>query len=841
MSDENVPLNNSLTGDAASLSSTSGDAASSSSAATASNDASASSSGQQDAGGERVNKAVRSEIGELHANQSYIANEIQIKYEAFVSEGNEIRTFSVDYCSPINPQREQDLNELLVADERVIEILRDSLLAKRFLILAGEPEIGKQMLALRLSSQVRQIVGDPCRDTFVVRPLQRRVKFELRKVVEDKKDFGKRVIIFPQIGESDNRDLLDLFTRLEQMELDGITSALKKSDSFLLFTVDTPHIKPAQEDLKRLAVLHEIQPLSKQLLEQGIEKKLSRFLDDKNAAVEQAIAVHAWMESNKQTLLERLPKMSLLALFIERYLLDIIDGKLDLQAAIDAVASPEKWFLQDLSKDFEAWCFVFTLGLCLCGAETEAVPWLEFETIRREITKCLAQELRMWRHPPEEPSFKKLLDERTLLEKCRAQIVHEAGIGALVRFADGSYPPKLWRVFVNSNRRVLTLILPLLQKLAQSRDPQTRMRAATILGRIGEINPSLITLELIREWSAAKPIWQKAAVGYLYEGILSSPDENYRQICLLKLEHLSLSEDADKLLTAIVTYKQIGQSGGGNLALAVEKLGQITERNFAEWLKWEDKIEKQLEEYLRKKQTSWQELMDTVVNVRDLKDLRAKLRQAYDEDGIMLAICYSLVALSLQVGALAVMVELNKWFQHGHKSLAALTSWIYWMEEGIADRLATYKTTVPKLSKDPMQGCHPMVVSLGMAAQNEPKAISQTADFLAATYNHFSKSFPPSMRQFLRRKFLLHLRNWADSAGLVEEYEQVIKDLYVELLLSQHTDLVNHLTDHLKNDPEFTNKAHLNHFARDVLQSQKIHQTAVQNILSIKLLQDEAT
>jgi hypothetical protein len=761
--------------------------------------------------GERGSQNVEVQADTVYAERVNTANTINENYYAMIEGGEELsmRPFSIDHCDPVSAQREQEFNEIFVGDEDVQTKLLRTLQAKRFLIITGAPEIGKQMLALHLSYQARRCREQPCRETLLVRPLQRKVKLELQKVAEAGKEFTQRVVIFPQIGESENQDLLDLFSRLKVIELDRITRALSKNDSCFLFTADLSHIKSVRDILQSLGVLQEVPPLSKKFLALGLEKKVERLLAASNVSTEQAQAVRTCVVKNKELLLERLPRMVHLSLFVERYSLRLIEEnqELSVEAAIDLVASPEKWFLQDLSKDFEAWCFVLTLGLCLCGTETEGVPWLEFDTIRGEIVKCLSRELQMWRRPPEAP-FSNLLAEQKLLEKCRAQIVHETGVGDLVRFVDSSYPAELLRVLICSNRRVLTLILPVLQRLAQLGDTQVRARAARMLGRLGEINPTLITLPLIRKWVKARPLWQKAAVGYLYEGSAASPSKSYRQLCDLKLEQLSQGND-DELWTAISIYKQLGQSSREQLAWAIAKLGELTEANFTEWLEWVAKIEQQLDTYERSKK-------------KNVKELRRVLNELYNKDvQIMLAICYSLVALSVQAGAFAVMMELSKWFHQGRKGLGALTSWIFWMEEGLADRLEKYRLPAPNVTavNGATFGAHPLVVALGIAAHDDPQAVAQAAGFLAATYQQFHEFFPTRMRQYLRRKFLLHLKNWADNAWLVPEYREVMKDLYVELLRNPQANLVKDVTAQLKSDADFTGKAHLKRFAEMVLQS----------------------
>lgn len=787
---------------------------------------------QDDEDERAINEATANFGDGSSVNKLFVGSSISVHehYEAIVTESGDGFTrlaFSTEHCAPLSPQREKELEEVFVGEEWLTSELLNTLFARRFLILAGEPEAGKKSLALYLSHKVRK-VEKTCRETFLVSPLQRKVKLELQKVAEDKKDFSQRVTIFPQIGESDNRDLLDLFARLKGVEqLDKIYDALEQNKSFFLFTVDAHHVKTLKEDLKRLGVLHEIPAPPARLLEIGLEKKVTQFLACKSVSRETAEAAWALITANKNTLLTRLPKMSQLARFIDSYLLGVVDKDqaLDLSSAIDSVESHEKWFVEDLGKDFDTWCFTFTLGLCQCGAETEGVPWLEFDAIRREITKHLSRELRAWRHiQPEEATFTKLLDEKRLLEKCRARIVHEAGVSDFVRFDDSRYPDKLWEIFTHSNRRLLTLILPVLQGLAQSPDTQIRARAARILGRVGEINPVHITITAIESWSTAKPLRQKAAVGYLLEGAFTSHDESYKQICRTRLEDMSRSGNTDRLWTAIAAYKQLGRGGGEKLAYAVAKLGEITERNFSEWMGWKKKFEQlehQLETLTQKKKKDPQELVAAAAGAQALKELRNALRRAYDEDDrIMFAICYSLVALALQVGAFAIMVELNKWYMQGHQSLAVLTSWIFWMEEGIADSLAEYRVPVPGgvTIKGTPYDCHAVVASLGIAAQTEPQAISQTTRFLVSTYNQFP-NFHTRTRQLLRRKFLLHLKRWADSAWAVTEYRQVMLDLYTELLCSPHMELASNLADYLKNDPEFNTKAHLKRFADSVLQN----------------------
>ena len=780
---------------------------------------------QREAEGESGGNSVNAQFtGGTHADKIINANTV---YDVFVSESSEdftFRAFSADYCAPVSEAAEGELCDTVSIDELTAARLFDNLQTKRLLLLTGMPEIGKQTLALHLSYKTRLAAGaQACRETYVVRPLQRRIKLELQKVVENGRDFGKRVIVFPRIGESDNRDLLDLFARLNKFELDKLTKALTDNGSFLIFTADAAHVKAVKNELKRLDILQEVEAPSSLQLERALEKRVKWILATRKVSEDRAAAALALIEQHKRLLAEQLLKMSSLTLFVQHYLLDIVgeNPKFDVQTAINIVESPEHWFLEDLANNFEAWCYVFTLGLCQCEAEPEGVPWLEFETIRREITRALARELHMWRQPPE-PAFTNLLNEQSLLKKSRAEIVRQAGVGDLVRFVDASYPAKLWRVFTNSNRRALSAILPVLYELTSAPDPRIRACASRMLGRIGELNPPHITLTAVRDWTSAKPLWRKAAVAYLYEGALSSPDNTYRQMCLAKLDHMAHSSRSGELWTAIAVYKQMGQGGADQLALAVSKLGEITERNFSGWVDWEKKIEQRLEQYARKKKQDLQELLLAAVTVQTLKELRHELRQVYDEDNrIMLAISYSLVALSLQLGAFAVIVELNKWVQQGRKDLAALTSWIFWTEEGIADRLAEYR--VPLLQEAAgnagVRGYHPLVVSLAHACQSEPQAVRQVAQFLAATYKHFSEDFPAGMRQLLRKKFLLHLKQWVDGTWRMKEYRLVLQDLYRELLSSPDAELVGTLRDYLTGDADFADKAHLNRFAKTVLDS----------------------
>ncbi len=748
---------------------------------------------------------------------------------AIVTDGGEwlsARPFSTDHCAPVSRQREDELEETVVVDEWLTGELLNKLLATRFLVLAGEPEVGKKTLALHLSHRVRKVVKT-CRETFMAVSLRRNVRLELQQVAEEKAEFGGRVIIFPQVGEGDNGALLESFLRLKGVEqLDKLQVALENSKSFFLFTADSQHVKPFRENLQRLDVLHEVPAPPPHLLATGLEKRLKKFIACRDVPAAKAEAARALVAERRELLLARLPRMAQLTFFVERYLLAVLDEeqRLDLSSALDLVESHEKWFLEDLGRDFEAWCFVYTLALCQCGSESTGVPWLEFDAIRGEITRHLARELRTWRHAQDEPPFARILDERALLEKCRARIARESGVGDFVRFEDDRYPDKLWDVFMNSGRRLMTLTLPVLQRLAQSADTPIRARAARILGRLGEASPAHITLETIERWTAAKPLRQKAAVGYLLEGALTSPDEDYRQLCRARLEALSRSGNPGKLWTAVAAHKQLGRGGGEELAKSIATLGEITERNFSEWIGLKKKLEQlehQLEALIQKKKKDPQEVMAAAVGTQALRELRGAFRRAYDEDDqIMFAICYSLVALALHVGTFEVMAELNKWYSQGHKSLDVLTSWIFWMEEGVADSLAEYMVRVPAaetVSGAP-RDCHAFVVSVGDAARTDPQAVAQVARFLASTYGQFP-DFHTRTRQFLRRKFLSHLKGWADSAWPAEKYRDVMVQLYAQLLRSQQAGLSAHLADYLRNDSEFNGRAHLKRFAEQVFRA----------------------
>lgn len=781
----------------------------------------------QDAGGINLQAG-----GPVNANNLFLAHNISVEehYEAIVAAGGEsfaVRAFSAKHCDPVSREREDELQEVFVAEEGVADGLLRRLLEGRLVILTGEPEVGKRALALHLSRRVRDADCD-CQETFLVSPPQRQVRLELQKVAEDGKSFGRRVVVFSQVGETENRDILDTLARLKgHVQLDKLRAALAASGSYFVFTADAPHLKALRDDLQRLDLVHEVRAPPAELLGRGLDKKVAQFLAGKNLPREKAEAARALVAANREVLLRSLPKMSRLARFVESYLLDSLEGKLDLAAAVELVESPEKWFTQDLSRDFDAWCFVFTLGLCQCGDENAGVPWLEFEAIRREISRHLSRSLRVYRRPPEEqPPFARVVDETRLLEECRAVVVREAGVGDYVRFADAGYAEKLWPVFTNSNRSLLTSLLPLLHELTRHEETPIRARAARILGRVGEINPAHIMLSAVDRWAPSRSLKQRAAVGYLLEGAFASCDESYRQLGRAKLESLSQSERGAELWAAIAAYKQLGRGGGDALAQAVQRLGEITERNFSEWMVWKkriDRLEHQLKAFVEKQGKDPHKLLAAKRGVKALADLRRALRRAYDEDDqIMLAICYSLVALSLHVGTFTVIAELNKWLQQGRKNLSELTSWIFWMEEGIADSLSRYNVPVPATAtvRAGAHDCYALVVSLDSAARDDPQAVAHAAHFLAETYGQFG-GFPTHTRQFLRKKFLLHLKRWADRAWVVKEYREVLADLCAELRHGRDAELSANLTDYLKNDPDFTGKAHLKRFAEMVLQRRR--------------------
>jgi DNA polymerase III delta prime subunit len=746
-------------------------------------------------------------VGEIKSDKFFSAdhqefNETNIRqYLVSTHDVADLRSFSPDFTTQISPEAELEVVETHIGDPDLLQDLYQTLCEKHLLVLTGEPEMGKTTTALYLSHQLRQVF-DHFNGSYLVRPLDRNVKINFHEIMERRDEYSSRMLLFKDAFSGGNRDVLEFFTQMGKPMLGSITEKLQRNHLFLVFTADTETVKASQRQLLSLNVERCIPPLKEELLLSGLNRKLR-----------QVAATQGWPEDEIEEEIERripcerraevvqsLRTMPRISYLVEYYFLKLGEG-LDLKEAIGRVDSLRDWFLNDLTDNFDAWCFALTLCLCHCTTKSPVVPWFDFEFFRESISTYLRRKLRIsWADQPKQ-AVQDIVSENLLLGRCRADIYKDPATGVdAVKFINDQYHEMLWEILLKSNRKILTLLVPHLKELARLRAPRRRALAAAMLGRIGEIDPTEVTFSLMNEWIYSDSVTQMATVGYLYQGIWASRNNRYREDCLKRLSSLALEEDKPEVWTAIAAYKQLGVY---DLPLAMKRFKEITERKFAKTMENAKRVERilrRIEEALKDQSYDENDTMG-LAHVHDL--LREIAQRVFSKDSaILLAIQYAIVVLCFTGNPILVFDELREWALADRESLGALVALIFLEYNGIAMALESKSVEMQITASDGTVRayfCNQMVLAIASSEDS----VRRTARFLETVYDSFTSFFPRQSCSYFKQSFIFHLKNWIDNALPVEQLHAGMVQLFDKLLNSSNQSLHELLTGLLNYDSDF--------------------------------------
>lgn len=464
-------------------------------------------------------------------------------------------------------QQETDIHRLFMFEQAVIDRLVDELDRRRVLLLTGERAIGKMTTALYVATRIADRHDLP-RCTLIVDPLDRNAPLDIRKIAETQKRYGHRTTLFVDAFDRDNRDLLRFFGELDRTGAEQLAETLRKNGSYLLVTACSGHLSSLPRS-ESLAVAHyELLPPGEILIEEGLNRKLAFLVEQNPARAGRA----RLLAEERETLVAALRTLPAVASFAETF----VDGTEELPISLRRFKDIRAW-LHIVARDFDAWCFVLALTIAHPTPAAESIPWLDFDVLRRRLAEHLRADEDLV--PPEFPFRNAGASENAhanfsfvddaLFDKCRAEAVKDSNlVGDVVRFIDRDLPARMWTTLLTHNRRVLTSIVPLLQKIADRRLPARAGLRAVItqaLGRIGEIDPLRVTIRLMREWAESGDKNDRPLVGRLVQGALASSNQRYIEAAINEIDTLadpSTAQNADaakdRLLTAISAYSQIG-------------------------------------------------------------------------------------------------------------------------------------------------------------------------------------------------------------------------------------------------------------------------------------------
>lgn len=678
-----------------------------------------------------------------------------------------IKKFSISDTIRMSNDSLEEVYQTFVYPAEDINGLFSSLISNRILLLVGEPESGKCFSAKYLSIG---IMKRSKRDYEVrlVKPVAKELIIDLSDLIDDPKMLANRILIFKDVFSGKNMNLHDFFASYTKEQTGFFSEKLRELDAYFLFTADKGTYDEFQ--ISRLDIKAEISLIDNDLIKKGFEVKLEHFCSSRPIDLKNVSEI---LKENLPEIFNKMNRMSYVSMFIENYLEKILTGEKSIEEAIEEVVNTERrvahWFLKELGgkkEEFEAWTFTMFLALL------NKASYFEFEQIHKVITKKLLRTITPYSLNRE---FSFTLSESDLFTKCEAQITRDTYIHAdVIEFRDPKYQKILLDTLFKNNRRILISIIPYLKEYAENPyQPDLRRLAAYSIGRIGELDLESIALHFIRGWAHMEESFFRANVGYLFEGILSSDDESYKNFCMGVLKNMALSNNIKVQWTAISAYKQIGLH---DLKLAIEELRKIQEEIIKRMLKTENILD-----LFYRKGASEEDIL------QDLDVLYKK------SDYLLSNVRYSIVALCIMINPIDVISELCNWINEGNRNTKITVVLIFLGSDGILQVLENRK--IIHLSKEDENSLSSNVLLNSLTIGDE--AIKKAVQFLRDIYKKCFSKFQLNDHEELKKILNNYLEKWTIDTLSKKKVNSALKKLIVELYRTGDDDLQNRLWDSL--------------------------------------------
>lgn len=723
------------------------------------------------------------DIENFKSHESVIAQEYQKVVNNYFngSQGFSnilIKHFEFNDIWRITSDKQEEISHLYAGDPTEIERLRSLLFNKRILVLSGEAELGKTTTAIYLGNLLSTAgcrnKSNKSMDTYLIPSLDRYTRIDLNEIW-NARETTNRVVIFKNVFARGNNDLRGFFAQLNEHSVGEFANRLRDSNSYLIVTTTAADASRFISGYAVSDLHYELKPLTDDLLCEGLEKRLKHLERTTKPAKERLEKLRT--PEQQKIVIAGLRTMPRIVRFVTDYLNSdsTIDLETDLSEAIRQFEDITYWFRQELAADFEVWCFTLALGLSHWAADSQSVPWIDFDYVHRGIAQYLRRDPQVFPGRKDTKEQEPLdivprLTDDAYLAQSRAEVVKDPNsLGDVIRFCQETYPTKLWEIFLKHHRRVLTTLLPRLRDLVENdrteADFGQRELCARIIGRVGEIDPERVTLSVMNRWINSDDVRQRADIGALYQGILASSNERYKSYFLEVLKSLTASvrtseegdevdleereEAKEKLLTAMAVYSQIGTY---DLALAMKGLKTIAT----------DRL---------------------VPTINDAHRIGRFMERLYKQEAsTFVGIQYAVSTLCLSVHPISVFRELRIWIESSNQATGVLVALMFLIKDGIASTLESVQVDVSGSSSSlaEQKNCNPIVVALTSGKES----IVEMARFMVTIFEAFSVTFflSKQFQDYLRKSYLAHLTTWIEAALPIENCCQAMEELLTELM-----------------------------------------------------------
>jgi hypothetical protein len=684
---------------------------------------------------------------------------------------------------------EQELREVEVILER-----------HRLAVIAGDPDVGKGTLALLAAARVRG-EGKLARPVSECSPLGLEIRMPLDRLCRQGK-LGPGIFLLRDFLAKGNRDLTRLVEELDGVRLASLSESLRAADTFLLLTSDTADLDKSLLRLEGLRILHRTAGPAHDQVSALLARKAEELTLPPRVDEPLRQRVRELVASQRDHIVEELRTPPRVLRFLDRYLIAVASGSILLGPALERVDHLADWLLQDLASDRETQAFALALVLAHPHPQYVGAPWLLVHELARAISRHLRVALR---EPRNEHTA--IVDE-SRLERLYAEVRRFPYPGVdLACFKDDSYSERLWQVLLGPGRELLSLLVPLLRRLAE--DPQSNVwmqyAAARALGRGGEMDARALVFPAIARWVQSPQPAHHLALGHLLQGVLGSSVTAFRDACLGQARGQIESVDGERVWPLAVALRELGclDPGSGVDGLVLLAAGSLGDDVFG--------LDAGQREDLRQ--------FEGLLRARAVPDLDAKFRELLTpilfnpEPGrvearvlTLAAVQYALVGLCYFHGPLLVVRELAvRLAEHERGRLEPLLPLLMLRHGGIVDELESN----PKVVAAPFafRAATRVVISRLLAAAAEPQGARDLAELLSTCYL-WCGPFPGAFARALRNRLLDLLRDWGRQVVKLRvrqpETWEAGRALFARLLRSRSAELKEEISLLFEHDPEFS-------------------------------------